>query len=159
LYDTADHCEQEAKLIPLFVLVASFAIFRLMGLRIVYFADWQHALRAALGLMFLLTASAHWGKRRADLIRMVPAVFGDGGFWVTLTGIAEVLVAVGLQIPRLALPVAVSAAAMLICIFPANAKAARERLTIGGQRVPVLGVRIGIQLVFLVALAAAVWTR
>lgn len=146
-------------MIPLIILVASFLVFRLAGLGLAYFADWQHALRAALGTMFLLTASAHWGKRRADLIRMVPQGFGDGGKWVTLTGVAEVLIAVGLQVPRAAMAVSALAAVMLVCIFPANVKAARERLTIGGQPVPGLGVRLGIQVVFFAALTAAVWPR
>src|SRR5271166_1669047 len=92
-------------MIPLIVLVASFLVFRLASLEVAYFADWQHALRAALGVMFLLTASAHWGKRRVDLIRMVPPGFGDGGKWVTLTGAAEVLIAVGLQVPQAAMAV------------------------------------------------------
>ena len=146
-------------MIPLIVLAISFVAFRLAGIGVAYFADWQHALRAALGVMFLLTASAHWGKRRPDLMRMVPQAFGAAGTWVTLTGIAELLIAAGLQIPGAALPVAGSAAVMLVCIFPANVKAARERLTIGGRPVPGVGVRLTIQLVFLAALAAAVWPR
>jgi len=40
------------------------------------FQDPSFVLRAALGIMFFLTASAHWGKRRPDLIRMVlPSAF------------------------------------------------------------------------------------
>jgi len=107
--------------------------------------------------MFLVTASAHWGRRRPDLIRMVPRAFGDGGKWVTLTGVAEVLIAFGLQIPKAAIPVAAMAVIMLACIFPANAKAAREGLTIAGRPVPGLGVRLGIQAVFVLALTAAAW--
>jgi uncharacterized membrane protein len=144
-------------MIPVFVLVAAFAVFRLLGFAVPYFADWQPSLRAALGVMFLLTASAHRGRRRADLLRMVPPGFGNAALWVTLTGIAEVLIAVGLQFPRIALFVAILAAVMLICIFPANAKAAREKLTIAGRPVPSFGVRLLIQIVFLAALAAAVW--
>ena len=49
-------------MIPLIVLALSFAVFWLTGFRVGYFADWQLALRASLGVMFLLTASAHWGK-------------------------------------------------------------------------------------------------
>jgi uncharacterized membrane protein len=144
-------------MIPLIVLAIAFAAFRLLGLGVPYFANWHFALRAALGIMFLLTASAHWGKRRPDLIRMVPSQFGNAALWVTLTGISEILIAIGLQIPRIALPVATAAALMLLCIFPANAKAARERLTIAGRPVPSLVPRLLIQIVFLAALAAAVW--
>lgn len=146
-------------MIPLNVLLISFVLFRLAGFEIAYFEDWRHALRAALGVMFLLTASAHWGRRRPDLIQMVPSVLRYPGVWVTLTGIAEILIAFGLQIPRTASATALAGAAMLICIFPANAKAAQERLTIGGRPVPGLGVRLVIQLVFLVALGATIWHR
>lgn len=146
-------------MIPLIVLAISFVVFRLTGFGVAFFADWQNALRAALGVMFLLTASAHWGKRRSDLMRMVPRAFGAAGVWVTLTGIAELLIAVGLQHQRAASAAAVLAGVMLACIFPANVKAARERLTIGGRPVPVLGVRLGIQVIFLAALAASVWPR
>ncbi len=146
-------------MIPLIVLAVAFAGFRLAGLGAPYFANWQHALRAALGVMFLLTASAHWGRRRSDLMRMVPRGIGDAGMWVTLTGIAEILIAIGLEIPRAATVVAVCAAAMLACLFPANAKAAREGLTIGGRPVPKLGPRLAIQVVFIASLLASVWPR
>jgi uncharacterized membrane protein len=151
--------ERRNRMVPLIVLVVSFAAFRLVGVWVPYLSDWQISLRAALGMMFLLTASAHWGRRRPDLIRMVPPAFGDGGKWVTLTGIAELLIAVGLQVPTAAMPVAVFAATMLVCIFPANMKAAREKLTIAGRPVPGFGVRLAIQVVFLGSLVAAVWRR
>jgi uncharacterized membrane protein len=146
-------------MIPLIVLVVAFAAFRLAGLGVPYFADWQHALRAALGVMFLLTASAHWGKRRPDLVRMVPAGFGNAATWVTITGIAELLIAAGLQVPSAARWFGWAGFIMLIALFPANAKAARERLTIGGRPVPDVWTRAAIQIVFLVALAAAAWRR
>jgi uncharacterized membrane protein len=139
---------------PLIVLIAAFLVFRALGFLWPYFADWHLALRAALGVMFLLTASAHWGKRRPDLIRMVPDGVGDPATWVTLTGIAEVAIAITLQIPRLA-PFAASAAiVMLCCIFPANIKAARENLTILNQPVPPIVPRLLIQLIFIGALLA-----
>lgn len=144
-------------MIPLIVLVLAFFALWLTAPGIAYFSDWQHALRAALGVMFLLTASAHWGRRRPDLVGMVPEAFGKPEMWVTLTGIAEILIAIGLQFPRAALVAATSAAVLLICVFPANMKAARERLTIGGRPVQGLNARLAIQIVFLAALAAAAW--
>jgi uncharacterized membrane protein len=146
-------------MLPLLMLIFAFAAFRLAGAGIPYFADREHALRAALGVMFLFTASAHWGKLKADLIRMVPSAFGNGGIWVSATGVAEILIAAGLQIPHAARAAAICAMAMLVAIFPANAKAARERLTLGGRPVPSFWVRFGIQLIFLAALAYAVWPR
>jgi uncharacterized membrane protein len=109
--------------------------------------------------MFLLTASAHWGKRRPDLIRMVPKGIGNAGLWVSVTGVAELAIAIGLQIPHLARWTAGAAILTLCCLFPANIKAAREHLTI--QQRPVLPVvpRLLLQLVFLFALAAVLVTR
>jgi len=144
-------------MIPLIVLVVAFAVFRVVGFAFAYFATWQSSLRAALGVMFLLTASAHWGSRRADLIGMVPRGFGSPSVWVTVTGFAELMIAAGLQIRAIAFLVAIAAAAMLVCIFPANAKATREKLTIGGRPVPSFGARLVIQIVFLAALTAAAW--
>ncbi|HEY6487966.1 MAG: hypothetical protein WCC26_18780 [Terracidiphilus sp.] len=146
-------------MIALIVLVVSFALFRLSGLAIPYMADWQFALRAALGVMFLFTASAHWGKRRPDLLRMVPGALGSADFWVTLSGIAEIFFAIGLQIPNLAIPAGALAGVMLVCLFAGNAKAAREKLTIGGRPVPSLWPRLAIQVIFLAAIAAAMWPR
>lgn len=144
---------------PLIVLIGSFAIFRLAGMAVDYFADWQQALRAALGVMFLLTASAHWGKRRPDLIQMVPRAFGNPGIWVSLTGIAELLIVVGLQLPQTTRLTAVAAVVMLLCIFPANVRAARERLTIGGRNVLGVASRGLIQVIFIAAIIASVWPR
>ena len=106
---------------PLFVaLIGGFVLFRALGIVVPWFADWQHALRAALGLMFLMTASAHWGKRRPYLVRMVPRTIGHAEFFVTLTGIAEIAIALGLQIPRLAAWSALGAIAMLCKIGRAH---------------------------------------
>ena len=126
-------------MIPLDVLVAGFVLFLLLGHSgVLYFQGWQHSLRAALGIMFLLTASAHWGRRRPDLIAMVPATFSHAAMLVTLTGIAEVAGAIALQIPALALFAAAGLFLMLIVIFPANVLAAQRRLRIGGRPVPAL---------------------
>ncbi|HKO17710.1 MAG TPA: hypothetical protein VJU82_02370 [Acidobacteriaceae bacterium] len=102
--------------------------------------------------MFLLTASAHWGKRRADLIAMVPSTFPRPALLVTLTGIFEICGAIALQIPKLAYFAAGGLFLMLLAIFPANVFAARHRLSIGGHPVPALLPRTLIQIVFLVAL-------
>ena len=141
---------------PLICLIVGFTFFRILGLEWRYFADWHLALRAALGAMFLLTASAHWGRRRADLIRMVPTSVGNPGVWITLTGIAEVAIAVGFQIRSWAPWVAAITVVMLCCLFPANLKAAREHLTILRKPVLSAGPRLLIQLVFIAAVIASV---
>jgi uncharacterized membrane protein len=145
---------------PLFVaLVGGFILFRTLGFVVPWFADWQHALRAALGLMFLLTASAHWGKRRPYLVRMVPASIGHAELFVTLTGIAEIGIAIGLQLPRLAPWAALGAIGMLMAIFPANIKAAREHMTILNAPVAAVLPRGLAQIFFITLLAASAWPR
>jgi uncharacterized membrane protein len=142
---------------PLICLVIGFVVFRLLGVVVPYFADWHLALRAALGTMFLLTASAHWGKRRPDLVRMVPHGFGNAGVWVSVTGMAEIAIAIGLQIPSLAKVSSGSAIVMLCCLFSANVKAAREHLTLLQRPVMPVLPRLLLQIVFVGALFAAVW--
>jgi len=147
-------------MVPLIALFASFLLFLVMGRAgIGPFHDVGFALRCSLAVMFALTASAHWGKRRPDLIRMVPPAFPNRGLLVTVTGILELLGAIGLLLPLTARIAAICLAVMLIALFPANIHAARERLTIGGKPVPSLPVRGAIQLVFLAALFAAWWLK
>src|SRR5262249_54902350 len=117
--------------------------------------NWSVPLRIALALMFLLTASAHWGRRRPDLIGMVPRVFPAPDLLVTATGVLEILGAVGLLIPATVRPAAAGLAALLVVMFPANVRAAREKLTIAGRPVPGVAVRTAMQLVFLAAIIAA----
>jgi uncharacterized membrane protein len=73
-----------------------------------------------------LDLCAHWGKRRADLIAMVPSVFPRSALLVTLTGIFEIVGAIALQIPKLAFFAATGLFLMLIAIFPANVFTARH---------------------------------
>ena len=78
-------------------------VLRAMGVAGVAVMDsWLVCVRGGLAAMFLLTASAHWGKRRPDLIRMVPAAFPRPDLIVTITGLLEVLGALGLLLPTTA---------------------------------------------------------
>ena len=134
---------------PLIVLIVLFAL-------LIWPLGWWTALRIALAAMFLLTASAHWGKRRADLIRMTPSAFSRPDLLVTISGICEVAGAAGLLIPRLAPFAAVALAVLLLAIFPANVRAAREGITIAGRPPTPLPLRATIQAIFLFALIAVV---
>ena len=147
-------------MIPLIVLIVSMAVFWLAGRAgVTVFHDPSFVLRAALAVMFLLTASAHWGKRRADLIRMVPPVLPRPDWLVTITGVLEILGAIGLLVPRTGRAACVGLFVLLIFLFPANMRGGREHLTIAGRPVPGLPVRAVIQLVFQAALGTAAWIR
>lgn len=140
-------------MIPLYVLVVSFAVLRIAGLLgVTALNQVDLPLRIALALMFFLTASAHWGKGRTDLIQMVPSVLPRPAFLVSITGVLEILGAIGLLIPITARPAAVCLAVLLIALFPANVRAARRRLTILGRPVPKILLRSSIQAIFIAAL-------
>jgi|SRR5215469_824718 len=143
---------------PLIVLAVSALLFWLAGRAgVAAFRDLSFVLRAALGVMFLFTASAHWGKRRGDLIRMVPPALPRPDLLVTFTGILEILGAIGLFVPITARAACIGLLFLLVALFPANIHAARKGLTIAGQRVPSLPVRAAIQIVFIATLIAAAY--
>jgi uncharacterized membrane protein len=142
-------------MIPAVVLVVSFTALRLAGLLGVTALDNQDLpLRIALFVMFLVTASAHWGPGRSDLIRMVPPVLPAAGAMVTTTGVLEILGGVGLLIPLTAHAAAICLAILLVALFPANVRAAREGLTILGRPAMRLPLRGAMQLLFVAALLA-----
>lgn len=137
---------------PFIVLIALFGFFYVLG--IVWLPaqfDWLTSLRLALGGMFLLTASAHWGKRRQDLVAMVPPAFPIPDLLVTVTGVLEIVGAVGLMLPISAAYAALGLCFLLLAVFPANVHAARQHLSIAGRRVEALLPRTLLQLVFLAA--------
>jgi uncharacterized membrane protein len=141
---------------PFIALMSSFLLFWGIGsLGWSYFDDWHTALQGAVAVMFLLTASAHWGKRRPDLIRMVPPAFPKPAAIVTITGYLEIAGAIGILIPVVSLAASIGLLLLLLAMFPANVFAARKKLTIGGKPVPQLAVRIVLQLVFIAAVVLA----
>jgi uncharacterized membrane protein len=142
-------------MIPFILLVFLFAFLSLLGhLQIPVAFGWWTSLRLSLAGMYLLTASAHWGKRRPDLLRMVPPSFPRAGLLVTMTGVLEILGAIGLTLPKVAPYAALGLAFMLVAVFPANIHAARQHLTIGGRAVEATLPRTLLQIVFLTATIA-----
>jgi len=137
---------------PFVVLTITFVVLLLVGRGR---WRWATSLRIALAAMFLLTAWAHFGSMREDLIRMVPPAFPRPALVVTLTGIAELAGAVGLLVPRTAPWAAGCLAVLLIAMFPANIHAAVQGVTLGGRPATPLLLRTLLQGVFLVALVAA----
>jgi uncharacterized membrane protein len=146
-----------AHFILLVILVVTFWLSGLAG--VAAFRDPSFILRTALGIMFFFTASAHWGKRRSDLIRMVPPTLPRPDLLVTMTGVLEILGAIGLFVPWTARAACICLALLLVALFPANIHAARQNLTMAGRRVPSLPVRGTVQLVFIAALIAAAWLK
>jgi uncharacterized membrane protein len=102
--------------------------------------------------MFVLTASAHFNRMRSDLIRMVPLWVPNPAALVTLTGIAELVGAVGLLVAPLSRWAAIGLALLLIVLFPANVHAARKGVTLGGRPATPLVFRLPMQIIWIALL-------
>jgi uncharacterized membrane protein len=140
-------------MVPLFVLLLSFAVLRCAGfLGVTALNNADLPLRGGLFLMFLVAASAHWGRGRADLIRMVPTALPHASLLVSVTGVLEILGAIGLMLSATARLAAVCLAILLLALFPANVRAARESLTVLGRPAPGILLRGAIQAILLSAL-------
>jgi len=140
---------------PLIVMLVSWGAFRLAGASGIIGAasTWTDSLRFALAVMFVFTAASHFHPRvRADLVRMVPAQLPRPDLLVTITGILELLGAIGLVMPELTRLSAYALMLLLVALFPANIRAARERLLIAGRQAPALVVRLPLQLFWIAAL-------
>ncbi len=141
---------------PLIVMIVVTLIGRLAaGLGVWPAGDsWVAALRIGLAAMFAFTAMSHFHPRvRPDLVRMVPASLPAPALLVTVTGILELLGAVGLLLPSTRTAAAFALVALLVAMFPANVRAARETFTIAGQPATPLIWRLPLQLLWMVALA------
>jgi len=141
---------------PLIVMLAGWLVFRAIGAAagLESAETWTGALRFALALMFAFTALAHFTARtRGDLVRMVPPWLPQPGLLVTVTGVLEILGAVGLLVPSTVSVAAIALIALLIAMFPANIHAARTRQSIAGRTATPLVVRLPLQLFWIAALA------
>lgn len=142
---------------PLIALVAGTALARLAGLLGVGALDgWHPALRVGLALMFVVTGVAHFAPAyRTDMIAMVPPALPRPDLLVTVTGVLELVGAVGLLLPATARWAAAGLALLMLAMFPANVSAVRRGLTLGGRPATPLGPRTVEQVLF-VGVAAAI---
>ena len=140
---------------PLLVLTVGFAFLRGLGLAGVEALDgWQPSLRGALAAMLLLTASAHFGARRKDLVAMVPFRLPRPEVLVTVTGFLELAVAVAVIFDATATWAGLLFAGLLVAMFPANVRASSRHLSIGGRPATPVGPRAVMQALFLAAAIA-----
>jgi uncharacterized membrane protein len=137
----------------LIVLFASWLGFRALGaLGVPALAAWSAAARYALSVMFLFTGLAHFTKMKHELARMVPDVFPRPLLVIYATGVLEFLGAAGLLLPKFRTAASFCLIVLLIAMFPANVKAARERLTLRGKPATALRLRAPMQLLFVALL-------
>jgi uncharacterized membrane protein len=137
------------------VLLASLLLFRGLGvLGVDLFSNWQESAAWALVVMFLFTASAHFTKTKEDLIAMVPKSFPSPRFLVYLTGVLEVLGAVGLLVPMTRSFAGLGLVLLLVAMFPANVNAARKGIQLREKLPTPLWLRGPMQLLFI---GVALW--
>src|SRR5438093_9636931 len=138
-------------MIVLFVLLASLVAFRGLGaVGMPMFVTWQDSSRYALAVMFLFTSSAHFTKMKYDLAKMVPKGLPQPLMLIYFTGICEILGAVGILLTRFRSLAGSCLVLLLIVLFPANIKAAREGISLRGKPATPLWMRAPMQILFIV---------
>jgi len=133
------------------VLVVSLLLFRAAGaFGVTALASWVASTRGALAVMFLFVGVLHFTRRgRDEMARMVPNVFGNAVAIIYWTGVCEIAGAIGILIPRTRVLAGVCLILFLIAVFPANVKAARQKLTVGGRPATPLVPRTAMQILFI----------
>ncbi|MEB3030237.1 DoxX family protein [[Mycobacterium] nativiensis] len=137
---------------PLIALFVGSIAARIVGwLGVGYVGNWVSALAVGLAVMFVVTGVAHFvSPLRTDLIAIVPPQLPRPGTLVTITGVAELLGAVGLLIPATRVAAAVCLLGLMLAMFPANIYASRMP-TPPKSMTTELSVRIAEEVVFLAA--------
>jgi uncharacterized membrane protein len=140
-------------MLVLIVLLVSWLVFRGVGAAGVHaLASWQDSARYALVVMFIFTATAHFNKMKHDLARMIPPYFPRPLLIVYITGVLELLGAVGLMLPAFHTLAGICLIALLVGIFIANVNAAQRGVTLRGKPPTPLWLRAPMQILFMALL-------
>jgi uncharacterized membrane protein len=136
---------------PLIVLAIVTVLARLAGRLggVTALWNWRAATRVGLAVMFCFTAAAHFNSMRSDLVRMVPPSVPNPGLMVTITGICEILGAVGLLLPPTRRIAGLALVLFLVAVLPANIHAARTGVTLRGAAATPMLPRVALQLLFI----------
>ena len=140
---------------PLITLLVGSLVARIVGwVGVGYVDGWAAAIAVGLAAMFVMTGFAHFAPAmRRDLIAIVPPRLPAPGYLVTVTGLLELLGAVGVLVPATRVAAAVCLLVLMLALFPANVYASRmpdppKSMT---TRLPL---RTAMELVFLAAAVA-----
>lgn len=86
---------------------------------------------------------------RSSLIKMVPSIIPFPKFIVYLTGILEVIIAVGVLIYPIQSLMSMIGIILCIILFPANVKAFKEKIDLNGKPPTNIWLRLVVQLLFI----------
>ena len=134
----------------LIVLFGAWLLFRGIGaLGYQAFATWHDTARYALAVMFTFTGISHFTKLKEDMLRMMPASVPNPRLMVHITGVLELLGALGILLPQTRMPAGICLILFLLAVFPANVKAAREKILLKGRPATPLWLRLPMQILFI----------
>jgi uncharacterized membrane protein len=145
-----------------FVLAGATLVFRLLGaLGVRRFRDWPASAAHGLAVMLVMTGSAHFVPasvtvmpNHADLVAMVPPFVPFADAMVYLTGVLELLGALGLVLASTRRAAGLGLAALFVTLLPANIYAAVADVPFAGGEATPLVQRIPEQLLYI---AVALW--
>ncbi|MFG2102653.1 hypothetical protein ACGFJ5_18870 [Micromonospora echinaurantiaca] len=143
------------------LLIALLGLRGLGALGVRRFATWPAAAAHALAIMLVMTASAHFVPAGVtvmpthdDLVRMVPPAVPFPSATVYLTGVLELLGALGLVIPRTRRAAGYCLALLFVMMLPANIYAATADVPLAGEPASPLWQRVPEQVLYI---AVALW--
>lgn len=139
---------------PLFVLLLSFTISIVLIKIINKEYNFNLSARIAMTIMLVFTAVGHFVFTKG-MSMMIPKIIPFKEFFVYLTGVFEILLAIGLVIPKLKTISGWTLIFMLLLILPANIYAAINNVnylkgTFDGNGLVYLWFRIPLQILFII---------
>lgn len=139
---------------PLIVLLSTF----LISLIIIRFStkkfNWKRSGRIAMSVMLVFTAIGHFAFP-IGMSKMIPDIFPMKLELVYITGVLEILFAIGLLIPRFQKITGLLVVLFFVSIIPVNIKASMENINyqtgeLDGPGLEYLWFRIPLQVLFIV---------
>jgi len=144
---------KEDKMKPLIVLLSSFVI-AIFGVKIINKEyDFALSARIAMSIMLCFTAIGHFAFTKG-MSMMIPQFIPFKTSLVYLTGLLEILLAIGLLIPKLKVISGWTLIIFLLLMFPANIYASIHNIdyqkgTFDGNGLSYLWLRIPLQFLFI----------
>jgi len=138
---------------PLIVLLVAFAIALITTKLVFNNFDIAFSGRIAMSIMLAFTAIAHFAFTKG-MEMMIPGFIPFKKGMVYLTGVIEILAAIGLLIPKFRVVTAWLLIVFFVLLIPANIKAAIRHIdyqkgTFDGNGVAYLWFRVPLQIVFI----------
>lgn len=139
---------------PFFVLIITFIIYVFVAWLLGGEFNFSLAGRIAMAVMLLFTAMGHFVFRKG-MAMMIPKLIPYKSEIIFLTGVIEIMAAIGLLISNLSFITAWLLIAFLILILPANVYAAANKIdyqkgTFDGKGLSYLCLRIPLQIFYIV---------